>query len=343
VRGSERHRRLRPWLASGTTSSATAGFQPFIYATTSGAITTSSGLRIDTARYWPQPGDDDHGRHQHHAATALLNFDIQLGGSDDVFTSADRLPTSSTAARQRHASGQRRAGGTSRGGDGNPRRDERFSNVESSAAVRPPTRSSRRGRQHRQTVNGDLGSDTLDNTATPHIVTDRPGTLDGFQGMAPASAGFDNIILRRHTADLSVVRAAPPAPASTVISYTIAVTNGGRIRHQRLAVDTLRPDDLLLAHLAGGWSCTTPAVMDRYGHLYNLSMAVGRRTYLNVNGPASRVSPTRPRGSATNDPTRQHLHREHERRRLREIPAASPCCCSPSPRLSILGAFVLRE
>ena len=82
-----------------------------------------------------------------------------------------------------------------------------------------------------QTVDGNLGIDTLDNTAIPgHTVTPTgPGTLDGFMGTATGvGTTFDNINIVAAPADMAVVKTGPAtANASTVISYTITVTNNG--------------------------------------------------------------------------------------------------------------------
>ena len=266
-----------PWLASGTDISASTGFQPFIYATTTTAanLTTLAGTAAaDTGSMLNTSPvtltmDGDTG---FVPVAQLLNVSIQLGNSDDVFTlDQTGIPTTfdggagnDTLIGTNVAQTWNITGANS----GNiPGATSGFSNVES---LRGGTAAdsfvfSAAG-SVAQSIDGNLGIDTLDNTAIPaHIVNPTgPGTLDGFMGTATGvGTTFDNINIIAAPADLAVTKSGPAtANAGTVISYTITVTNNGpNPAINATLADTIPAGTTFSSLVApGGWSCVTPAV-----------------------------------------------------------------------------------
>ena len=294
-----------PWLASGTDVNGAVGFQPFIWATTTtlankttfvgtGAADTGSMLATSPITLTM---DGDTG----FVPTAqLLNVDIQLGSSDDVFTLGqtgiptifDGGPGNDTLIGTNVAQTWNITGANS-------------GNIPGATSAFTTTESLRGGSAADsfvfgaagslgQKLDGGLGVDTLDNTAIPgHTVTPTgPGTLDGFMGTASGvGTTFDNINIVAAAADLSVVKSGPAtANAGTVINYTITVTNNGP-NPAINATLTDTPTGTTFASLAapGGWSCTTPPVNGTGSiNCTMASMAVGSAIFtLNVNGPAA--------------------------------------------------------
>jgi uncharacterized repeat protein (TIGR01451 family) len=228
-----------PWLASGTDVSGACGFDPFIYATTSGTITTFVGTAgADTgALLAGNPVTMQMaGQTAFTALAQLLNFDIQLGASDDLFTLGQTgVPTifdgglgndtliGTNVAQTWNITGA---------GSGNiPGATSSFINVES---VRGGTAVDAfvfgAAGSLALTLDGNLGVDSLDNSAIPAstITPTGPGTLDGIMGTATGiGAGFDNINAIG-VADLTLTKTGPgTAPSGGQIHYTITVTNNG--------------------------------------------------------------------------------------------------------------------
>lgn len=171
------------------------------------------------------------------AAAELLSFDIQLGGGDDVFTAGQTgIPTvfdgglgNDTLVGTNVAQSWNITGA----GSGNmPGAINSFTGVES---LRGGTAADSfvfgAAGSMARTVDGNLGQDSLDNSAIPAatITPTGPGTLDGFKGTATGiGIGFDNINVVDPAAGLSVIKTGPAtATAGTVISYTITVANSG--------------------------------------------------------------------------------------------------------------------
>jgi uncharacterized repeat protein (TIGR01451 family) len=312
-----------PWLASGTDVSPLFGFQPFTYATTSGTVTTFLGTgAADTGALLA--GDPVtmvmNGDTAFTPLAQLLSFDIQLGASDDVFTLGQTgIPTvfdggagndtlvGTNVAQTWNVTGA---------GSGNiPGAASSFTSVET---LRGGTAADSfifgAAGSIAQTVDGNLGADTLDNSAIPgHTITPTgPGTLDGFMGTATGiGVGFDNInLVGGSPADLSVTKIGPAtAAAGTVISYTITVTNNGTNPAINAMLTDVLPAGTTFASLAspGGWSCTTPAV-NGTGTVTctQASMSAGSSVFtLNVNGPAAPASVTNTATvtASTSDPT----------------------------------------
>jgi uncharacterized repeat protein (TIGR01451 family) len=196
-----------PWLASGTDISASTGFQPFIYATTTTAanLTTLAGTAAaDTGSMLNTSPvtltmDGDTG---FVPVAQLLNVSIQLGNSDDVFTLGQTgIPTvldggadNDTLVGTNVAQTWNITGANS---GSIPGATSSFSNVES---LRGGTTADSfvfgAAGSLGQTIDGNLGADTLDNSAIPaHTITPTgAGTLDGSKGTATGvDVGFDNI------------------------------------------------------------------------------------------------------------------------------------------------------
>jgi uncharacterized repeat protein (TIGR01451 family) len=312
-----------PWLASGTdVAPATTGFQPFVFATTSGALTTFAGTAgADTgALLATSPLTlQMNGQSATIPVAEALSFDVQLGGSDDLFTLGQTgVPTTFDGG-----AGNDTLVGTNVAqtwnitgpGSGNiPGATSAFASIE---ALRGGTAADSfvfgAAGSIAQTVDGNLGIDTLDNSAIPgHTVTPTgPGTLDGFMGTATGIvAGFDNInIIAGAPADLSVVKSGPTtANAGSVVSYTITVTNAGPNPAINPTLTDAIPAGATFASLTapGGWSCTTPAVGGTGTvNCSTPSMAVGAATFtLNVNAPAApaSISNTASVSSSSTDP-----------------------------------------
>ncbi|HVR40861.1 MAG TPA: IPTL-CTERM sorting domain-containing protein [Thermoanaerobaculia bacterium] len=264
-----------PWLASGTDVSGLFGFQPFTYATTSGTITTFLGTgAADTGALLA--GDpvtmQMNGDTAFTALAQLLNFDIQVGGSDDVFTLGQTgVPTifdgglgNDTLVGTNVAQTWNITGA----GSGNiPGATSSFIGVES---LRGGTAADSfvfgAAGSLAASLDGNLGIDTLNNTAIPAatVTPTGPGTLDGFMGTATGvGTTFDNInTIAGSPADLSVTKTGPAnASTGTIISYTITVTNGGPNAAINVSLSDTLPAGTTFASLSspGGWSCTTPA------------------------------------------------------------------------------------
>jgi uncharacterized repeat protein (TIGR01451 family) len=298
-----------PWLASGTDVSGILGFQPFIWATTTtvankttfigtGAADTGSMLATSPITLTM---DGDTG---FVPTVQLLNVDIQLGGSDDLFTLGqtgiptifDGGPGNDTLIGTNVAQTWNITGA----GSGNiPGATSAFQNVES---LRGGTAADNfvfgAAGSIAQKLDGDLGIDTLDNSAVPaHVVLPTgPGTLDGFMGIATGvGATFDNINIIAAPADMAVTKTGPAtANAGTVISYTITVTNNGPNPAVNASLSDPLPAGTTFASLVapGGWSCVTPSVNGTGAVNCSMgSMAPGSAVFtLNVNGPASPAS-----------------------------------------------------
>ncbi|HEY5022440.1 MAG TPA: choice-of-anchor Q domain-containing protein, partial [Gemmatimonadaceae bacterium] len=229
-----------PWLASGTDISASTGFQPFIYATTTTAanLTTLAGTAAaDTGSMLNTSPvtltmDGDTG---FVPVAELLNVSIQLGNSDDVFTLGQTgIPTvldggtgNDTLVGTNVAQTWNITGGNS----GNiPGAASSFSNVES---LRGGTAADSfvfgAAGSLTQTIDGNLGTDTLNNSAIPgHTITPTgPGTLDGFKGTATGvGVGFDNINNFPSPSSVSGTKTASGtfAPNGS-ITYTVVLSN----------------------------------------------------------------------------------------------------------------------
>ncbi len=300
-----------PWLASGTDVSASIGFQPFVYATTTTVanLTTFAGTAAaDTGSMLATSPvtltmDGDTG---FVPLAELIKVDIQLGGSDDIFTLGQTgIPTTldggagnDTLIGTNVAQTWNITGPNS----GNiPGATSAFQNVES---LRGGTAADSfvfgAAGSIAQKLDGNLGVDTLDNTAIPgHSVTPTgPGTLDGFMGTATGvGTTFDNINIVASPADLAVLKTGPAsANASTVISYTINVTNNGPNAAINASLsDTIPAGTTFSSFVApGGWNCVTPAVNGTGTVTCTMgSMAVGSSGFtLNVNGPAGAATVT---------------------------------------------------
>ncbi|HXH37090.1 MAG TPA: hypothetical protein VNN08_00535 [Thermoanaerobaculia bacterium] len=313
-----------PWLASGSDVSATFGFQPFIYATTTtaGNTTTFAGTAAaDTGSMLAgnpitMTMDGDTGTVP---LAEIVNVVIQLGASDDIFTLGQTgVPTTFDGG-----TGNNTLAGTNvaqtwnitGAGSGNiPGAASSFLNVQ---ALHGGTAADSfvfgAAGSIALTVDGDLGIDTLDNSAIPgHSVTPTgPGTLDGFKGTATGIAGtFNNINVVASPADMAVTKTGPAsATAGTVISYTITVMNNGPNPAVNASMTDTLPAGTTFSSLSfpGGWGCVTPSV-GAAGTVTctQSSMAAGSAVFtLNVNGPAAAalVSNTASVSSSSTDGT----------------------------------------
>jgi uncharacterized repeat protein (TIGR01451 family) len=312
------------WLASGTDVSASIGFQPFVYATTTTAanLTTFAGTAAaDTGSMLATSPvtltmDGDTG---FVPLAQLLNVSIQLGNSDDLFTLGQTgIPTTVDAG-----AGNDTLIGTNVAQTWNitgansgdiPGATSSFINVESlTGGTAADSFIFSAAGSLAQKLDGSLGVDTLDNTAIPaHVVIPTgPGTLDGFMGTATGvGTTFDNINIVASPADMAVVKTGPAtANAGTVISYTITVANNGPNPAINAALADTIPAGTTFASLVspGGWSCTTPAVNGTGTVNCSIgSMAAGSAMFtLNVNGPAApaTVSNTATVSSSSTDGT----------------------------------------
>ena len=294
-----------PWLASGTDVNGASGFQPFIYATTSGAITTFVGTAgADTGALLA--GDpvtmQMAGETAFTALAQLLNFDIQLGASDDLFTLGQTgVPTifdgglgndtliGTNVAQSWNITGP---------GSGNmPGAANSFINVESLlGGTAADTFTFGAAGSLALTLDGNLGIDSLDNSAIPAstITPTGPGTQDGIMGTATGiGGGFDNInLIVNAPADLSVTKSGPAtATTNTPIAYTITVTNGGPDPAIDVELTDILPAGTTFVSLIapGTWSCVTPAP-NAAGTVTctRLSMPLGSDMFtLTINGPAT--------------------------------------------------------
>ncbi|HEV7487847.1 MAG TPA: DUF11 domain-containing protein [Thermoanaerobaculia bacterium] len=313
-----------PWLASGTDVSGILGFQPFIWATTTtvankttfvGTGSADTGSMLATSPI-TLTMDGDTG---FVPIAQLLNVDIQLGGSDDVFTlgqtgiptAFDGGPGNDTLIGTSVAQTWNITGANS----GNiPGATSAFTTTESlTGGTAADNFVFGAAGSINQKLDGGLGNDTLDNTAVPgHIVAPTgPGTFDGFMGTATGvGTTFDNINIVAAPADMSVSKTGPAtANAGTLISYTITVTNGGPNPAINATLADTVPAGTTFASLVspGGWSCTTPPVNGSGAINCTIgSMAAGSAVFtLNVNGPAApaAVSNTASVSSSSTDNT----------------------------------------
>jgi uncharacterized repeat protein (TIGR01451 family) len=310
-----------PWLASGTDVSASIGFQPFIYATTTtvGNTTTFAGTAAaDTGSMLAGNPvtltmDGDTG---FVPLPQLVNVVIQLGASDDVFTLGQTgVPTTFDGG-----TGNNTLAGTNvaqtwnitGAGSGNiPGAASLFTNVQ---ALHGGTAADSfvfgAAGSIALTVDGNLGIDTLDNSAIAgHSVTPTgPGTLDGFMGTATGIGGtFNNINVVAAPADMAVTKTGPAtASAGSVISYTITVTNNGPNPAINATLADTVPSGSNFSSLTapGGWSCTTPPVSGVGAINCSMgSMAVGSSVFtFNVNaGAPGSISNTASVSSSSTD------------------------------------------
>jgi uncharacterized repeat protein (TIGR01451 family) len=293
-----------PWLASGTDVSGAPGFQPFIYATTSGALTTFVGTSgVDTGALLA--GDpitmQMNGQTAFTALAQLLNFSILLDDGADTFTLGQTgIPTTfdggggnDTLQGTNVAQTWNITGANS----GNiPGATSSFINTES---LRGGTAADNfvfgAAGSVAQTIDGNLGTDSLDNTAIPAatVTPTGPGTLDGFMGTATGvGAGFDNINLIVGSTDVSVAKTGPATGATNgTITYTITVTNSGPNAAASVQLDDPLPPGTTFNSLLfpAGWSCTTPA-SGATGTVTctTPTMAVGNAVFtLTVNAPTT--------------------------------------------------------
>lgn len=306
-----------PWLASGTDVNATFGFQPFTYATTSGTITTFLGTgAADTGALLA--GNPVTMMMDGDTATTplaqLLNFDIQLGGSDDVFTLGQTgIPTifdggpgndlliGTNVAQTWNITGA---------GSGNiPGATSSFVNVES---LRGGTAADSfvfgAAGSVAGSIDGDLGVDTLDNSAIPgHVVTPTgPGTLDGSKGTATGvGTTFDNINVVAGNADLSITKtaSAPPYASGSPVTYTITVTDAGPTAAANTTVtDVLPAGTSFVSATPSQGSCSgTTTVTCNLGTLANGGSATVTLTVTLPSAPGP-VSNTATVTSANTDP-----------------------------------------
>jgi uncharacterized repeat protein (TIGR01451 family) len=265
-----------PWLASGTdVNTPTIGFDPFIYATTTGTLTTLRGTAGDDSG--GVGGGDPvtmtmNGQSAYTSLAELLSFDIQLLAGGDAFilgqtgipTTFDAGPDVDTLFGTNVAQTWNITGP----GSGNiPGAANSFSGVEDLRAgtavdsfVFGPAGSI-------AVVDGDLGVDSLDNSAMPGatITPTGPGTMDGLFGDATGITGFfDNInIVAGQPANLTVTKTGPAtATPGAPIAYTITVTNAGPNDAVDVELTDTLPAGTTFVSLAApaGWSCSTPAV-----------------------------------------------------------------------------------
>jgi len=320
-----------PWLSSGTDVSGTLGFQPFIYATTSGTTTTFVGTAVadDGSVVAGDPVtltmDGETGRVP---LAQLLSLDIQVGAGDDFFRIAETgVPTTTfdggpgndsllgSLVPFRATVGQ--TWNITGAGSGNvPGAMTSFSNVERLVGSNADDSFVfGAGGTIALNIDGSLGVDSLDNSAIPgHTVTPTgPGTLDGFKGTATGTGtGFNNISVYvfAEPADLAVTKSGPAsAIMKTVISYTITVTNNGPNPAINASLTDPIPSGTTFASVVSpaGWSCTTPLVFGS-GKITctNASAPLGSSIFtLNINGPpvAATVMNTATVTSVSVDPT----------------------------------------
>ncbi|HEV7428397.1 MAG TPA: hypothetical protein VGQ46_18730 [Thermoanaerobaculia bacterium] len=294
-----------PWLASGTDISGIVGFQPFIWATTTtvankttligtGAADTGSMLATSPITLTM---DGDTG----FVPTAqLLNVDIQLGGSDDVFTLGQTgIPTILDGGAGNDTligTNVAQTWNITAANSGNiPGATSAFQGVESltGGSAADNFVFSAAG-SIAQKLDGGLGTDTLDNTAIPaHIVAPTgPGTLDGFKGTATGvGTTFDNINIVAAPADIAVNKTGPAtAGAATTINYTITVTNNGpNPAINAMLSDAIPAGTFFLSFSApAGWNCNTPPPFASSGTISctTASMAAGSAVFtLSLAGP----------------------------------------------------------
>ena len=295
-----------PWLASGTdVAPGTPGFQPFLYATTSGTLTTLAGTPAPDTAALTVAGPVVTMQMAGQTATTLLaelvSVHVALDAGDDFFTlgqlgvpvtvdgGADNDTLIGTNVAQTWNVTGANAGDI-------PGATSAFSAIES---LRGGTAADSfvfgAAGNLTGTVDGNLGVDTLNNAAVPAatITPTGPGTLDGFMGTATGMAGFDNInLVAGLVADLVVTKSGPlTADAGSPISYSIVVTNNGPSAALNVTLSDPLPagTTFLSVTIPGGWSCTTPAVgAGGTVTCTNPSLAAGPAPFtLNVNAPAT--------------------------------------------------------
>lgn len=265
-----------PWLASGTdVDFPFPGFQPFLHATTSGTLTTLRGtVGADTGALLA--GDPVtmmmNGQTAFTALSQLLSFDIQLQDGADTFTLGQTgIPTTFNGGPDNDTligTNVAQTWNITGAGSGNiPGAANSFTGVE---ALRGGTAADSfifgAAGSILLTVDGDLGTDSLDNSAIPGstITPTGPGTLDGFMGTATGiGAGFDNInIVAGDPANLTVTKTGPATAApGDPIAYTITVTNAGPNDAIDVELsDTVPAGTTFISFSAPlGWACSTPA------------------------------------------------------------------------------------
>jgi uncharacterized repeat protein (TIGR01451 family) len=312
-----------PWLASGTDVSAATGFQPFIYATTTTAGNTTTFAGTAAADIGSMLAgnpvtltmDGDTG---FVPLPQLINVVIQLGAGNDIFTLGQTgVPTTFDGG-----SGNNTLAGTNvaqtwnitGAGSGNiPGAASSFINVQSLHGGTAADSFVFGAAGSIATIDGDLGVDTLDNSAIAgHSVTPTgPGTLDGFMGTATGIGGtFNNINVIAAPADMAVTKTGPASSTTgSVISYTITVMNNGPNPAINASMTDTLPAGTTFSSLAspGGWNCVTPSV----GSAGTVtctegSMTAGSAVFtLHVNAPAGAavVSNTASVSSSSTDGT----------------------------------------
>lgn len=294
-----------PWLASAT-SIGLNGFHPFTYATTSGTITTFAGTAgVDTGSLLPTFSFITMAMNGDSATIApaqVLNFDIQLGALDDTFTLGQTgIPTifdGGTGNDTLVGTDVAQTWNITGANSGNiPGTTSAFTNVESvRGGTAVDTFVFGAAGSLALTLDGNLGIDSLDNSAIPAstVTPTAPGTLDGFMGTATGiGAGFDNInAILNTSADLSVTKTGPATTSTnTTIAYTITVTNSGPDAAIDATLTDILPAGTTFVSLVapGTWSCATPAV-NTAGTVTctRISMPVGADPFtLTINGPAT--------------------------------------------------------
>jgi hypothetical protein len=285
-----------PWLASGTDVSPSFAFQPFNYATTSGTMTTFLGTAAaDTGSLLA--GDPVTMTMNGETATTplaqLLNFDVQLGGSDDIFTLGQTgIPTTfdggagnDTLAGTNVAQNWNITGA----GSGNiPGATSSFSGVE---ALRGGTASDSfvfgASGSIAQTIDGNLGADTLNNYAIPGatFTPTGAGTLDQFKGTATGlGAGFDNINLPTPNVSGTKDVKGNFAPNGSV-TYTVVLSNTGAGPQSDNPGDEFTdvlPSDLSLVSASATSGTATPNVGTNTVN-WNGSIAAGGSVTITIN------------------------------------------------------------
>jgi uncharacterized repeat protein (TIGR01451 family) len=295
-----------PWLASGTdVAPASFGFQPFLYATTSGTLTTlrgTTGPDVGSLLAGDPVTMMMGGQTAFTALAQLLSFDIQLQDGIDFFTLGQTgIPTTFDGGLDNDTltgTNVAQTWNVTGAGSGNiPGAANSFTGVE---ALRGGTAADSfvfgAAGSILSTVNGDLGVDSLDNSAIPAstITPTGPGTLDGFMGTATGiGAGFDNInIIANDPANLTVTKIGPAtAPTGTTLAYAITVTNNGPNDAVEVVLTDVIPAGTTFFAFGAppGWSCSTPAV-NATGTVIctRVTMPVSSDSFtLIVNGPAT--------------------------------------------------------
>ncbi|HEU4522559.1 MAG TPA: DUF11 domain-containing protein, partial [Thermoanaerobaculia bacterium] len=265
-----------PWLASGTDLSGATGFQPFLWATTTGSVTTLAGSAgADTGSI--VAGDPVtmtmNGESATTALAELLDLRIVLDDGADVFTldaigvpatidtgaGVDTLigPAGSADWQITAADGGSITGVVTSftGAENLTGR----SGADNFFFVSPGILSG--------ALDGGLGNDVLDLTASPGATANvtGPGSLDGVAGTSSVlGSGFDNINgIIGSPADVVVTKSGPASvDAGAPITYTITVTNAGPNPAVDVTLTDVLPSGTTFSSLAApaGWTCSTPAV-----------------------------------------------------------------------------------